>query len=430
MKRVLLLATGLLLTAGLAAGQGEIAVIEVDAMAQLLDIPPAVYGANYGTLNMITPDLYPLVPESGITWWRFPGGAVGDDQLLQRSTVDLYMGQARLFGLEMLIQARMEGGSPEMAADLVRMVNIDRGYDVRLWSIGNEADLYDDYTAEQASAEWRANALAMLEVDPDLVLVGPDTSQFTGNTADNPRAHEFLRVFLETNGDLVDIVSVHRYPFPDNRQGIAATIADLRADAPRWTDIAANLHEWVLRYTGRDLPVAMNEVASHWSAGTAGEATPDSHYNAIWWADVLGRIITGGVDRVAYFGMQTNDGLSGHGLLARYDARPTYYTYALYAEFGETLVRATVPDDDVRAYAALRQSDGALTIMLINMADEAHTRRIAVSGFETVSAAALRFDSTQEGLAELDVNDSLSDAGLELPPQSITLLTLTPAASP
>jgi hypothetical protein len=400
--------------------------IQVDAGVILRDVPPALFGANYGTLNMLTPDVFPLVQGSGVTWWRFPGGAVADQGPLQRSTIDLYVTQARMFGAEMMIQARLEGGTPQAAADLVRMVNIDRGYGVRMWGIGNEADLYDGYTAERAAREWRDIALAMLAVDPDIVLVGPETSQFTGVPGQHERAHEFLRVFLEMNADLVDIVAVHRYPFPDNGQGIPADVASLRADAPRWTEIAANLRAVADAYVGPDVPIAITEVSSHWSAGIGGEATPDSHYNAIWWADVLGRLMTGGVDRVAYFGLQTNDGLSGHGLFARYDPRPTYFTYALYAQFGSRLVQAETSEDGVRAYAALRD-DGALTVLLVNMGDEAIVRRLALDDFEAGAVTASRFGEADSAPDTADGTDFLTDAGGSLPPRSLTLLTIMPA---
>jgi hypothetical protein len=398
-------------------------LLVVEAGEEIRTIPPTVYGANYGLLNAIPVDLTEQAKNSGIRYWRFPGGRVGDLSDLQPSQIDLFMIFVRAFNIEPSISVRLENGTPEAAAELVRYVNIEKKYGVRLWSIGNEPNLFDDYTPEQQVQDWRAIAEAMRAVDPDILLMGPDTSQFTGFDGHEDLAHEFLRVFLQENGHLVDIVSVHRYPFPANGT-TPATIEDLRADAPKWTLIVENLREWVQTYTGRDdLPLAIAEANSHWSSQIGGEGTTDSYYNAIWWADVLGRIISGGVDYVGYFNMQSSGRLGGFGLLATYEVRPTYYVYQLYQQFGETLVASQAPDDDVTVYAALRQ-DGALTVIVINMTAEAQTRALQINDF-TPTAAEAQILTASRNVEATDA-PALDSAPftLELAPQSVTLLIL------
>jgi hypothetical protein len=49
--------------------------------------------------------------------------------------------------------------------------------------------------------------------------------------------------------------------------------------------------DWTVEF----LPIAMTETNSDWSKAVGGEATPDSFYNTIWWADSLGRMIQEGV---------------------------------------------------------------------------------------------------------------------------------------
>ena len=82
--------------------------------------------------------------------------------------------------------------------------------------------------------------------------------------------------FLQQNGDLVDIVSIHRYPFPTQMSGSATTIDQLRAQPPEWEDILAALRAEIREITGKDLPIAVTEVNSHWSKAYGGEASPDS----------------------------------------------------------------------------------------------------------------------------------------------------------
>jgi hypothetical protein len=125
------------------------------------------------------------------------------------------------------IHVRLENGTPEAAADLVRYTNIVRDYDVRYWYIGNEPNLFDDYTVAQYVVEWRTIAEAMREVDPDIVLIGPEVSQWNGTPQVDPvdpEGVDWLRGFLQANGDIVDVIAVHRYPFPCSR-----------SPAGRWT---------------------------------------------------------------------------------------------------------------------------------------------------------------------------------------------------
>lgn len=419
-KRFLAFTLLALLTLMSAAQDAPPALI-VDAGQPLRTIPPTVYGANYTLLSAITPDISDAARESGIRYWRFPGGRLGDQGDLQPSQIDLFMLLARAFNIEPSISVRLENGTPQAAAQIVRYVNIEKQYGVRLWAIGNEPNLFDDYTPQQMVSQWRAIAEAMRAVDPSILLIGPDTSQFTGVDDGNAWAHEFLRVFLQENGDLIDIVSVHRYPFPSSGT-TPATIDQLRADAATWSAIIENLRAWTLEYTGRDLPLAIGEANSHWSSQIGGEATPDSFYNAIWWADVLGRLIRGGADYVAYFNMQSSDRLGGHGLLSRYEARPTYNVYQLYQRFGDTLVQAQSPDDDVTVYAAQR-ADGALTVLIVNLTDAPQTRVLDVRGFTYRTAEAWVLDA--ERSAE-SADAPLSDSRVTLTPQSVTLLILQP----
>jgi hypothetical protein len=392
----------------------------VDASDIRGPISPWVFGANYGLLNSIPFDLTDEAADLGIMLWRFPGGRVGDTGDLQSFQINMFMQQARQFGITPMIHARLENGTPEKAAALVRYVNVENDYDVRFWSIGNEPDLWDDYTTGQYTSEWRAVAEAMRAVDPEILLIGPDVSQFTGD-GQNARAEEFLRAFLRENGDLVDFVAVHRYPFP--RGSASTTIDDLRADAPAWDGLIANLRALIFEETGRELPIAVNEVSSHWSSQIGGAATPDSHYNAIWWADVFGRLIRNQVEIVSYFNMQTSDRLGGHGLLAQYEVRPTYYTYILYKQFGDTLVHAGSPDNDVTIYAALN-ADGALTLIIVNLTDTEQTRVLELRGATPAGDAAVTlFDAVHAAEAQpaLAVANGTT---LTLPPQSITLLTI------
>ena len=394
------------------------AQIVIDASQVVAEVSPLVFGANFGPLQTLTVDLQEEAKGSGITYLRFPGGRVGDTGDMQGSQIDIFMAICRMLDCTPAISARLEGGTPEKAAEMVRYVNIEKDYNVRYWSVGNEPDLFDDYTPERAAAEWRPIAEAMLEVDPDIVLIGPDTSQFTGEANEAQLAHEFLREFLRQNGDLIDIVGVHRYPFGTQQ----ATIEGLQADATRWSTLIDNLHAVVLEETGREIPVGITEFNSDWSSVNGQEATPDSHPNALWLADVLGQMMGGDVQIGVLHNFQSSDRLGGHGLLGRYEVRPAYYAYQLYKQFGNQMV-STTHDGDVRAYAALRE-DGTLTVMLINWAEAESTAALDISGFDAGADAKITtYNASTDGVATGTVSIS-PDAPMTLTPLSINLIVI------
>nr|MBP8293925.1 hypothetical protein [Caldilineaceae bacterium] len=280
----------------------------------------------------------------------------------------------------------------------------------------------EPWNAADFAAEWRRFALSMRAVDPEIVLVGPETHQFNGTPAVDPldsTGADWLRTFLEVNGDLVDIVSVHRYPFPNNARRTSATPEELLGNSAEWSQIARNLRSVVRETTGRDLPIAITEFNSHWSNSIGGATTPDSFLSALWLGDVLGRLIQEKVELANQF-LLVSGGERGFGMLARTEPRPAYFVYQLYKMFGDQLVYSAADAPGVSIYAAKRD-DGALTLMAINLNDAAVTRPLQLTGFTPAGAAQVwRFDAAHQ--AEQVEDQVLADgAELTLPPQSMTL---------
>ena len=110
--------------------------------------------------------------------------------------------------------------------------------------------------------------------------------------------------------------------------------------------IIIHARELIHEHTGRDLPIAVTEFNSAYDKSVGGEATPDSHYNAIWLADVLGRMIKNGVFMANEWASDREGGAGGLGLVGQYDVYPAYYTYQLYKKFGNELVYSSSDDPD------------------------------------------------------------------------------------
>lgn len=410
------------------AGPGS-GALRVDPTTVIGEVGPFVYGANYGPLGTISVDLFELAADAGINFLRFPGGNWGDLNDIRPFDIDMLMRIAKLMGAEASVQVRLQNGSPEAAAELVRYANIEQDYDIRYWYVGNEPSLLEDYDVERLNHEWRAIAEAMLAVDPDLVLIGPEPHQWNGlpnGTLVDRNGVEWVAGFLEANGDLVDIVAVHRYPFPRSAGDPGTTVADLRENSDEWTDLVERLRTLARSVTGRDdLLFAVTEVNSHWSATIGGEATNDSAFNAIWWADVLGKLIYDGAYMVNYFDLQSSDARGGWGLLSKSGARPSYHVYQLYQEFGDELLAAGSSEPFVSVFAA-RRDDGKLSVIVTNLNDSGRELDLAFTTSVTVAEARL-LDATHEAeRVATPTSEAASGevAAIGLPARSVTLLLL------
>lgn len=398
----------------------------VDQRRRLGPVSPLVYGTNYGPWMNISPDLLLRLKTAGIAFLRFPGGNWGDENDLQPSQIDQFIRVARQLGAAPSISVRLRGGTPEAAASLVAYTNITRGYNVRYWSIGNEPSLYPEYDTAQFNAEWRLYASAMKAVDPRILLIGPEIHQYAGVKDVDPHdkaGRDWLREFLVANGDLVDIVSIHRYPFPNSSVNSAAKVDVLRSNSQEWNHIIPSLRAAIQETTGRALPIAITEVNSHWTDVTEGEATPDSHFNAIWWSDVLGRLITQKVDIVAYFALQTDTVNGGWGIVAGDHVRPVYYVYQLFDHFGREVVYAASEDKEVSIYASVR-NDGALTIIVVNLGNEKKEKTMHLSSSivpKQVEIWRLDAQHTAEKVDEITFSDFNT---VTLPAHSVTLYVL------
>jgi len=441
MKRVFLWLALFVLVAGTATAQDD--MLRVDAAQELGAISPYVYGANSG-FAIIPPDLMPTAQALGLKYLRL-GGGTSDQRPLDNLSIDILVAQARQLGAEPAITVRLLGGTPEEAAKWVTYANITKGYNVRYWSIGNEPNFFiavlgaDSYTTEDLNREWRAIAEAMLAVDPNILLVGPDISQYVvlnaepdnieyleGNRGGDPMddlGRDWMQEFLKANGDLVDVVSIHRYPYPGagGSSTATATIDGLRANSQEWDTIIPNLRQIIRESAGRDIPIAVTEFNSNSNNQVGGEASLDSHYNAIWMADVLGRLIRQQVEIVAYWNLGQRT--SGFALIGQMGPRPTYYTYMMYTHFGTELVEASSPDPNISIYAAKRD-DGTLTLMVINLGDDEVTKTLSLNGFTPSGDAEVwRFDA--EYNAEQIASQAIADgASITVPGQSLTLYVL------
>jgi hypothetical protein len=406
----------------------------VNATNSIGPISPYVFGTNYGPWVFLVPAVKPQAVEAGLTYLRYPGGEYGDSVDLMEYQIDEAVALARELGAEPAISVRLMNGTPEAAANLVRYANKTKGYHIQFWSIGNEPNLYSrrsdgipGYDTTRYNREWRAIAEAMRAVDPSIKLVGPDVTSIVLDPNDpvTRQARAFLEEFLRANGDLVDIVSFHRYPFPVVPSDPLPTKEQLLAASEEWDELVPLVRQIVKSNVDEDKPIAVTEVNSNWVAVSGGEATPGTLYNALWWGDSLGRMMRQGVDVVAQFLLTSQPGAAAGemGLLARDEARPIYYVYPMYRRFGQELVEASTDKELISIYAA-RRNDGALTLMVINRGDQAQQLPVQLHGFTPSGTAEVyRLDETHNA-EQIEPQQIADGSSIAVPPYSMTLYIL------
>ncbi len=295
-------------------------------------------------------------------------------------------------------------------------------------------------------------------VDPSAQVVGPeewgwDGYFYSGYDQQYDAAHNYQGVFPDRaahgNMDympwlldqmrqneqaagqrLLDVFSLHYYPQGGEFSNNTSTTMQLRRNRstrslwdPNYVDqswIAATvdliprMRSWVNAfYPGTK--IALTEYS--WGA--------DKSINgATAQADVLGILGREGADMACRWMMPASS-------TPTYKAIQMYRNYdAKYSTFGDTSVQATVPNPDtLSAFAAVRSSDGALTVMVINKAlsSSAHPT-IALSGFTSAGQAQVWQLTSANVIKHLSsitvVNNSLTTT---VPARSITLFVF-PAA--
>jgi hypothetical protein len=403
-------------------------VLSVDPAIDLGPISPYLFGTNYGPMHAVTLEVMPLAEGAGFTVLRFPGGAWTDEVDVRTFQIDQFIAFCQQVGATPTISVRLLNGEPETAAELVRYTNIEKQYGVVYWSIGNEPSIYTqlnqadyDYTVEHLNRDWRPIAEAMKAVDSSIKLMGPEIHQWNDSYETTPKdsaGRDWMTEFLKVNGDLLDVVTVHRYPMYSGNAPV--TTVDLRNNIDKWVGELQYLRSLTREILGRELPIAITELNSDPSQVMMQQVSPDSFYNAIWYANVLGELMNADVFMVNQWVISQRS--TGLGLFSGNTIRPTYYVFPLYKNFGSQQVYAASGVPDVSIYAA-RNAEGALTLMVINMADNERQAPLQIADVTPTSARVWLLDS-ERNAADLGIQPLPVDGILNIPAWSATLFVI------
>ena len=313
-------------------------------------------------------------------------------------------------GAQVMIQVNLSRNDPFMWADMVKYTNVEHNYHFKYWELGNEIDLECQQGAttclDATTYQTRAAAYiaAMKAVDPTIIIVGGASASghdiVANNWVDTPNMSRYLKAGLDAGANSL---SYHWYTDCNatNYEDIFAyswttdTTAWQNAYSRSWSQIApSRVNNEIIK--SANLTQGITELNT--DACDFNRAPQNSnHINALWYADVLGRLAYNGIDYVTWYQGYGNQG-QGYPSVASTDdypsdisqlyLRPSYYTTFIYGNyFGNTIVYSSDPDPTtVSLWASTDTRDHSqLKLMATNLHTATTTITVNLSGFTAAS---------------------------------------------
>jgi hypothetical protein len=333
---------------------------------------------------------------------RFPGGNVGETNIISYQQLNQFAGMLNQTGAEGMVQVHLGGptaqGNPHGLTDdpatraalagawvdfmnnntskANRTPDMKNFHKVKYWIVGDEPDKQinpltkQKYTAGDFASVFIAFSLAMHKSDPTIQVFGPELSQFNGIGA-GPRdaaGNLWMETFLKTVADyeaknqepfhLLDGVSFHYYPLQTN----TVIPSQLMVDPATWEYLIPQLHDAVKQIMGRDLAVSVSEIGTN----TAGITRPSQGQSALWWADTMGELMNERVDNVAFFSASgvdtsyplfTNDGLHDTAMERVMET---------FAQLQSNLVPLSIERNPISVYATQDTNHQNVSLLFVN----------------------------------------------------------------
>ena len=456
-------------TAAPTASESSTAVT-VNALAGLAAVPSTALGVNDAVwdANLGTTATSDLLKSGGVQMMRYPGGSYGDIYHWRDNTApggyvapgtdfDTFMASVQRVGAEPMIIANYGTGTPEEAADWVRYAK-DKGYRAKYWAIGNEnygnghyggaweADDHADKSPAAYAAGVVAYSEAMKAVDPDIKIGAVLT--MPGNWPDglvgSGDAGTWNKEVLTRAGAHIDFVDVHWYPGGDNA-AVALTKTEHIDDAMYL--LRGQLAQYAGQYadgigislTEANVGVGQNtQPGALFLADAYSELLDNGVFTVQWWnvRNGIGTVSTvAGQTDYGDYGMFSSGTCVSDGTVCEPPLNTPfapYHALTLMKSFvhpGDQLVRAGTDNPLVAAHAA-RRPNGDLGVLLINRdPDNQQAVTLDYRGYSPDTASPPTVMSYGNGASALSTATDGTATRQTLPPYSLTLLTLHPAAT-
>ncbi len=291
------------------------------------------------------------------------GGNDADSSKLDPNLAAFFVKTMHSQNIEPILQLSVFLYKPEEAADLVKQINVDQKLGLKYWSVGNEPEYFksshqNDITVDDYIKKWHEMVQAMLKVDPSIQIVGPDSSLRMSTLDKTDRPWQWFDPFIQANGDLLNVVAIHFYPFYE----APATRDDVLKNPDLFAKNLATLRTYLHDNLKRDLPLMITEINLNSNPGVSDDHGSSSIFAGLWLAEIYGISAQQGVAAILPWTAVRNQTASLIDSMGK--PRPTFYAMQAFADFGTSLADAKSAVDGVKLYAS--GSDQGIIAVLVN----------------------------------------------------------------
>jgi hypothetical protein len=365
-------------------------------------VSSAFYGQSFEVpvggdlLKLMSPMLDWLKP-MGLNFLKLVGtDQLSSDREAQYTALDYFVHYARGLGAEPMIELPVNPEESSVAADWVRHCNVDKQEKVLYWTIGDEPDLYADrrsgtefadYNVYNYINDFRSIYNAVKEVDPSVLIIGPELAWRYTSAED-----DWLTPFIQFDGDIVNMASVHHYGSIKASQCNPGSVLDDVRHMQTLTRglksrIAINADVYIpLVITGGNVCIEStdNTLTAKISMTPTPTVTvltaknakpkptpkvvedsgPNSFWAAVWVAEQAGTLMKDHMPMASYSYLGGNGALDFFNAI---DAKPDYWALRLISSSMKgNVIWAQVQNGNASVYATQDPKTKDVTLLIMN----------------------------------------------------------------
>lgn len=321
------------------------------------------------------------IKNSKSTFIRF--GGIGADKSMPTNYQYIKMiDSIRAKGMEPIIQVPFDNWkySAQQAANIVNFLNKVKGKNIKYWSIGNEPDLGYAYTNSTQVANYlKAFATAMKNVDPTILIMGPETAWFNFNIINGlttPNGPDDI-TGKDANGHYyLDIISFHSYAF-DGSQTRAQVTSKLTSSGGLQDNLVYLNNRIATCNTAHNrtgtaaLKTAITEANIGWQNNSGDNLYgngANSFVGGQFWAEMIGVSLKNNVDFINFWSvMEGNSNALNIGYLDQGTGakKPIYHHFKMLAEnLKGNYANGTTNQANVKSFGS--QNSQQIAVVILN----------------------------------------------------------------